>query len=586
MKQKRMLAMLLMSMIIFCGSVSVSAATVPSGNGTEAEPYAISNAEELVWFCEQVNNGATDIDAILTSDIALSGTWTPIGTWDKIYTGTFDGQGKTISGLSALYDLDTTSEQVGLFRYNAGTIQNVIVSGELTAGGATGICIYNYSGGQIINCVNYTQIWSDNMAGGICAENKGLIRNCKNYGAISYVNGDNPYGIGGICADSSGDIQNCQNYGYLFVPARDGGAPCTAGGIVCWFNDGTVTQCENRGEVVSAGGAGGIAAQISGASMEHCVNYGKVTGSGNNNVAGVAGGVYDAIVRNCINYGTVTAITAEAITGGVAGYTDSPIIGCINYGGVTAIQTAGGVYGRCEGSGRAYASYSLGGLVSVSEIGVEQTDVFCNTDEETLKLRETAWLMNTGGGAYDNSGVWAEGAVFANEEQKAVFRAEISGNDTGVVYTNPAGIFEELRSSFVYVDENNIVINTQTVVNSDVKLIAKDYVITDIRFTDENGEKPDEIPLGKVYANVTVTAPESGTDVQVVLAEYENNLFSEADLNPKTVRGTETLQVCVQVDGEDVFGDGSWIVTWNTNLRLFIWNASLRPGCVSLGYYD
>ena len=93
----------------------------PSGKGTADSPYQIGTAEELYWFAALVNGELegvsqnTSANAVLTADITVNNdvlysdgtlnenysnfiTWTPIGYFES-YTGTFDGQGHTISGL-------------------------------------------------------------------------------------------------------------------------------------------------------------------------------------------------------------------------------------------------------------------------------------------------------------------------------------------------------------------------------------------------------------------------------------------------------------------------------------------------------
>lgn len=80
------------------------------GDGT----YEISNAGQLYWFADKVNNGEGSLNAVLTADISVnegdvSGCdgnkaegwrdWTPIGSASNIYSGTFDGQDHTVSGL-------------------------------------------------------------------------------------------------------------------------------------------------------------------------------------------------------------------------------------------------------------------------------------------------------------------------------------------------------------------------------------------------------------------------------------------------------------------------------------------------------
>ena len=114
-----------------------------TGDGSVNSPYEISNAEELYWFAALVNGelgGETpNASAKLTADISVNShvldydgtlnnngsgfiTWTPIGNGSNLYTGTFDGQGHTISGL---YFNISECHIVGLFGANKGTIKNV-----------------------------------------------------------------------------------------------------------------------------------------------------------------------------------------------------------------------------------------------------------------------------------------------------------------------------------------------------------------------------------------------------------------------------------------------------------------------------
>ena len=91
--------------------------------------YTVTSADGLMNVAELVNGGKTDINITLDKDIDLTGKeWTPIGTgYSNKYTGTFDGGGHTIKGLTV-----TTNDQfVGLFGYlnRAGTVKNVVMEG-------------------------------------------------------------------------------------------------------------------------------------------------------------------------------------------------------------------------------------------------------------------------------------------------------------------------------------------------------------------------------------------------------------------------------------------------------------------------
>ena len=123
--------------------------------------YEIGSADALYKFACMVNNGATNISGKLTADICLNackegesvlkanGTlsdnasnftqWTPIGTYDNQYTGTFDGKGNTVSGL---YFNDESMHYVGLFGYisSGATVQNVgVIDSYLRGGGALSV---------------------------------------------------------------------------------------------------------------------------------------------------------------------------------------------------------------------------------------------------------------------------------------------------------------------------------------------------------------------------------------------------------------------------------------------------------------
>ena len=69
---------------------------------------------------------------MLTADIDLSGeTWTPIGSESTPYTGTFDGQGYTISGMT----IENAESYSGLFGNVTGTVKNFTVTGSITITG-------------------------------------------------------------------------------------------------------------------------------------------------------------------------------------------------------------------------------------------------------------------------------------------------------------------------------------------------------------------------------------------------------------------------------------------------------------------
>ena len=157
------------------------------------------------------------LDAVNKGQVSESDfiEWKPIGTYDSydaVYTGTFDGQGHTISGL---YFNHPNASYVGLFGYIGanGKISNVGVSDSYfqfrMKGG--GVCGKNDKDGVLQNCSNSSTVIGKNQnsrTGGVCGDNSGTVRDCKNTGSVS---GENF--VGGVCGINPGTIKSCYNTG-------------------------------------------------------------------------------------------------------------------------------------------------------------------------------------------------------------------------------------------------------------------------------------------------------------------------------------------------------------------------------------
>ena len=245
--------------------------TRPEGNG-RAKPYQISNREELYWFARLVNGTLENVardkyaNAILTANIIVNTgvldavnkgkvsesdfiEWEPIGKhdyYDDVYTGTFDGQGYTISGL---YFNDTKASYVGLFGYigvdnygHKGKIFNVGVSDsyfqfDKQGGGVCGLIDY---GGVLQNCSNSSTVIgknNDSRAGGVCGDNNGTVRDCKNTGSVSGQND-----VGGVCGFSAGTVKSCYNTGSVHGTGTYVGGVCGSNYIGTTYS-GTITNC-------------------------------------------------------------------------------------------------------------------------------------------------------------------------------------------------------------------------------------------------------------------------------------------------------------------------------------------------------
>ena len=179
-------AMLLGFAVMFIGTEQACAM---EGDGSEEDPYKITNYAELEEFAKIVNGTHdkipknTDACAILTDNIVCAGrTWVPIATEAEPYTGTFDGNNKIITNRSNEKREGAASvSSQGLFRVTGSeaTVKNVElvgidINGDTFIGGVVGS-----NKGTITNCYNTGDvIGSGSNVGGVAGSNKGTITNC------------------------------------------------------------------------------------------------------------------------------------------------------------------------------------------------------------------------------------------------------------------------------------------------------------------------------------------------------------------------------------------------------------------------
>ena len=288
-------------------------------DGSKDAVYEISNAGQLYWFAGLVNGTLSGVaqnksaNAVLTADIVVNanvlksdgtlneGTfkeWTPIATSASPYTGIFEGQNHTISGLYFKQE----ASFVGLFSVNSGKIANVGILDSYFYGQpykgwqVGGVCGSNTNQGAITNCYNTGIVRGSETVGGVCGSNYGTITNCSNKGNV----GEDDESVGGVCGSNYGTITNCNNAGIVSGKSYVGG--------VCGKNSngGTVTNCYNTGEVRGTSQyIGGLSGDNDSSSITNCNNTGEVKATGKF-VGGLSGGNYNnGTITNCYYDGTV-----------------------------------------------------------------------------------------------------------------------------------------------------------------------------------------------------------------------------------------------------------------------------------------
>ena len=259
--------------------------------------YEISNAGQLFWFAALVNGTLTDgtaqnaaASAVLTTDIVLTGeAWTPIGSKSNPYTGTFDGQNHTISGMT----IENAESYSGLFGNVTGTVRDFTVTGTITitgdktvakVGGAVGSLGTASAGGTVsgvISGVDITVSAGNDHIGGV---------------------------VGSMPENSSPTVESCLYMGNITVTVEAG----SVAGVVGYIRTGTIQNCANQGGISVSGSGNGSVGGILGycnnksIKITACYNTGIISASGTANVGAIVGNNRDdnnhvgqATVSNC-----------------------------------------------------------------------------------------------------------------------------------------------------------------------------------------------------------------------------------------------------------------------------------------------
>ena len=302
--KKRLLALLLVLTMVFSlmpaalAADTVDVAALPEyaadADISTGAAYKISTEESLRAFAAAVKaddgNGTyahAGVTLYLAGDIALTGTWTPVGSTatyvGDFFAGTFDGCGHTISGLN----VQGSTVNQGLFAaINKATIRNLNVSGTVSCG------TKNYIGG---------------IVGKVQA---GTIENCSFSGSVT---GGYTGGIAGGLNSNNVTISGCVNAADV--------TGTTAGGILgYWKTTAAIQNCYNTGSVTGSAKAGGIVGQLNKGTIENCYSIGDIGGK-----ASQKGGIFafsSATVKNC--YYTLPEAETFGGTAAAAAHITSP----------------------------------------------------------------------------------------------------------------------------------------------------------------------------------------------------------------------------------------------------------------------
>ncbi len=350
-------------------SAEAQDAVTPLGEGTDGNPYQISQLGHLVWIHENVDVSAgkyyalqNDIDAFDTTNWHDGCGFTPIGNDSTPFGGTFAGNGFAISGL--LIDRSATY-YVGLFGYvgSVGVVSDLSLTGILMAGDYYVGMLAGRSDGTVSGCRVEGPVTGGFYVGGLVGINYGRVSRC----AASVSVTGNTY-VGGLVGfDYYGTIDGCSATGSVSGALSVGGLAGTL------YSGNTMSNCTASCEVTGGEYAGGLVGNIyaGGTLLHNCSASGEVSGS--YYVGGLVG-VIDLFVSStiikCYATGDVTA-TRDGVGGLVGGiFGVCSVIRCYATGDVTGNNWVGGLVGssgaelfNCYARGSASGNNVIGGLM-------------------------------------------------------------------------------------------------------------------------------------------------------------------------------------------------------------------------------
>ena len=290
-QRNRLFTMLLLVMAILMPYGGAWAQTQPSkGDGKVGNPYIITKAEDFKWFRDEVDRGRNNICAKIADNVEVidmstvchaadksqnleEKSWVPIGDSNNKYQGTFDGNHKTITNLY----INASQYYTGLFGFTyEGTIKNLTFeyANVTETNNYAGVLVGKAFGGstlQNIKISNTCQIKGGKYTGGIAGYLVGNAYNCVNYATVQGIQ----Y-IGGLCGHYSrsrtgNSMTACANYGNVTASSLD------VGGLVGYFDSGTIQDCANYGGVKGTERVAGMVGSVTNGKIQNVFSYGNIS---------------------------------------------------------------------------------------------------------------------------------------------------------------------------------------------------------------------------------------------------------------------------------------------------------------------
>ncbi len=325
------------------------------GEGTESAPYQVGSAADLRELARVVEAGGTGLCFQLSADIALDGAWTPIGTREMPFTGTFSAVKTGSDGEPAAGAYEISGLTAPLFGAvsDAGLI-GVTVQGSVTGEGDVGALAAEAVNTTFTNCVSKASVSGGSNAGGLAGKVGGtsVFDGCASEGAVTAA-GEN---------------------------ANAGGLVGLAGGTVTLKGDISLTGAVTA----NAANAGGVAGMVTGdiISRTAALTVGDVTGGSVGGLFGkLRGGDSQPVAVSGFSLTGTGSLSGTAV-GGIAGSTEKQVTLRSCY--VTAAGSAiGALVGDSDGSGltveNSFSYLTAGGEVTELPLVGRGAAVFTNS---------------------------------------------------------------------------------------------------------------------------------------------------------------------------------------------------------------
>ena len=338
------------------------------GEGTAENPYQISNAEDLKKLSFYVNDSSMafrDKFFKQTADIALTGAWSPIGIFGKNaygygnrpFSGTYDGNAKTISGMT----ITDTAGYTGLFGLTRGShISNVVIKGaKMNVGTVAGVLAGLADSVTVENCtIESAEIKGTDRVGGLVGEAKNVtVTNVSVAGTVSGTNN-----VGGILGSvQNGTLTKLTNSASVSGNSTVGGV---VGGSSSVGEQSSISMAINNGTVSGTKDVGGVVATLSSTKLEKAGNYGAVTADESqlSNAGGVVAVASNkSVVNEVFNTGAVTVKKVMAVGGVIGSLKAVTATNLFNLGEVSGqASNIGGLVGIVDGSANLESAYNAG----------------------------------------------------------------------------------------------------------------------------------------------------------------------------------------------------------------------------------